>query len=197
MSGEASGVTEASETAAENNPENVVITESRSPGDAGSPGRKGRALPIVLAALCVVAAVVVGLLGWQAIAVARANRDAQQALDSARTRSVLVLSYAPATVDADIAKAREQLAGTFAAEFEQLVNAVVIPATKQQGLASKVEVTHSALLESYPDRADVLLLMHQVVTGDKQPQQEGNLQVKVTVTKAPDNRWLITNLQQI
>jgi Mce-associated membrane protein len=100
-------------------------------------------------------------------------------------------------VDADIAKAREQLSGTFAAQFDQLVNSVVLPATKQQGLASKVDVTHSAMMESHPDHADVLLLMHQVVSSNAQAPQEGTIQVKVTVTKTPDGQWLISNLQPI
>ncbi len=170
-----------------------------SPGESGSAtaGKKGRVLPIVLAALCVIAAVVVGLLSWQAIAAAHAKSDSDAALEAARTRSPLVLSYAPATVDADIDKARAQLSGTFAAQFDQLVNSVVLPATKQQGLSSKVDVTHSAMIESHPDRADVLLLMHQVMTSNNQPPQEGTIQVKVTVTKTPDGQWLISALQPI
>lgn len=180
----------------ENEPENTVSDAPASAG-ASTPGKRGRALPIILAALCVVAAVLVGLLSWQAIAAAHAKADSDAALDAARTRSVFVLSYAPPTVDADIAKARAQLSGTFAAQFDQLVNSVVLPATKQQGLASKVDVTHSAMMESHPDRADVLLLMHQVVTGNNQPPQEGTIQVKVTVTKTPDGQWLISSLQPI
>ena len=160
-------------------------------------GNNGRVLPIVLAALCVVAAVVVVLLGLQAKSASDAKADSDAALDAARTRSVFVLSYAPATVDADIAKDRAQLSGTFAAQFDQLVNSVVLPATKQQGLASKVDVTHSAMMESHPDRADVLLMMHQVVTSNNQQPQEGTIQVKVTVTKTPDGQWLISSLQPI
>jgi Mce-associated membrane protein len=187
-------------------PENIVADEPNSadaPASAtvGRPaaasGAKRGVLPIVLAALCVAAAVVVGLLGWQAISASHAQSDSDAALDAARTRSVFVLSYAPATVDADIQKARAQLSGTFAAQFDQLVNSVVLPATKQQGLASKVDVTHSAVIESHPDRADVLLLMHQVVSSTNQPPQEGTIQVKVTVTKTPDGQWLISSLQPI
>jgi Mce-associated membrane protein len=167
---------------------------------APAPSTGSRFLPIVLAALCVVASIVVGLLIWQHKADSDAKADSQAALDAARTRSVFVLSYAPATVDADIAKAREQLSGTFAGQFDQLINAVVIPATKQQGLASKVDVTHAALIEPLPDpldHADVLLFMHQVVSSTSQPPQEGTIQVKVTVTKTPDGQWLISSLQPI
>ena len=177
-------------------PENTVTDEATSTGAPAS-GNKARVLPIVLAVLCVIAAVLVGLLGWQAIAAKHAQSDSDSALDAARTRAPLVLSYAPATVDADIDKARAQLSGTFAAQFDQLVNSVVLPATKQQGLASKVDVTHSAMIESHPDRADVLLLMHQVVSSTNQPAQEGTIQVKVTVTKTKDGQWLISSLQPI
>jgi hypothetical protein len=183
----------------EEEPGNTVADEANSTGAPAS-GDKARILPIVLAVLCVIAAVLVGLLSWQAIAAKHAQSDSNAALDAARTRAPLVLSYAPATVDADVEKARAQLSGTFAAQFDQLVNTVVLPATKQQGLASKVDVTHSALIEPLPDpldHADVLLLMHQVVTGNNQAPQEGTIQVKVTVTKTKDGQWLISSLQPI
>ncbi|MBA2323058.1 MAG: hypothetical protein H0V92_03205 [Pseudonocardiales bacterium] len=178
-------------------PENTVIA---APSDADRASRTARVLPIALGALCVVLAVVVGLLSWQATSAARAHKDAAAALDAARTRSVLVLSYAPQTVDADVEKARAQLSGTFAAQFDQLVNQVVLPATKQQGLSSKVDVTHAALIEPLPDpadHADVLLFMHQVVSSNSQPPQEGTIQIKVTVTKSSDGQWLVSNLQPI
>lgn len=191
----------ADNTPTDNEAEDTMATgPSSTKGPASTSSTQGRVLPIVLAALCVVAAVVVGLLSWQAIAASQAKTASDQALDAARTRSVFVLSYAPATVDSDIAKAREQLSGTFAVQFDQLVNSVVLPATKQQGLASKVDVTHAALIEPLPDpldHADVLLFMHQVVSSTNQPPQEGTIQVKVTVTKTPDGQWLISSLQPI
>jgi len=197
--------TEVSEVPTDDEPENTMAdgvhsSEPATSDDTGARTGKGRALPIVLAGLCVLAAVLVGLLSWLAITAKHAQRDLDTALDAARTRAPLVLSYAPATIDADIAKAREQVSGAFAAQFDQLVNSVVLPATKQQGLASKVDVVHSALVEPVPDpldHADVLLMVHQVVTGNNQQPQEGTVQVRVTMTRTADGRWLISGLQPI
>jgi Mce-associated membrane protein len=130
----------------------------------------------------------------------QAQKADAAALESARTRAPVVLSYAPATVDKDIATARAQLSGTFAEQFDQLVNQVVLPATKQQGLASKTEVTHAALMESQGDQPgvrDVLVFLQQVVSGNNQQPQQGIIQVKVTVTKNPEGQWLVSNLQPI
>jgi Mce-associated membrane protein len=178
-------------------PEKTVTIAPSSSEGSGAAGKQAPLLPIVLAALCVAAAVVVGLLGWKVYTGSHTNHAEAAALDAARTRSVFVLSYAPATVDADIEKARQQLSGTFASQFDQLVNAVVLPAAKQQGLTSKVEVTHAAIMEYHPDHADVLLFMHQTVSSTTQPAQDGTIQVKITVTKTPDGQWLISNLQPI
>jgi Mce-associated membrane protein len=160
----------------------------------------GRTLPLVLGALCVVMAVVVGILIILTVSGPSSAKADAAAVEAARTKAPLVLSYAPATVDQDIATARQQLSGTFAQQFDQLVNQVVLPATKQQGLSSKTDVTHVALMESQPqqsDARDVLIFMHQTVSATGQPPQEGVIQVKVTVTKNAEGQWLVSNLQPI
>jgi Mce-associated membrane protein len=183
-------------SAADTEQENTVSDEPTAP--AGAKARP--VVPIVLGALGVIMLVVNGVLGFFLWSAHTKNRDNEAALDAARTRAPIVLSYAPATVDKDVEAARAQLSGTFAAQFDQLVNQVVLPATKQQGLGSKAETTHAALIDPQADhskQADVLVLMHQVVTSTTQPKQEGVIQVKVTVTKNPDGQWLVSNLQPI
>lgn len=169
------------------------------PTPQASPVRSGRALPLALGTLTVIAAVLVGLLGWQAISLSRTESDATAALESARTRTAQVLSFDPKTVDADIERARAQVSGTFAAQYDQLVNSVILPSSKEQGMSTKAEVKNAALINSQPDRAEALLLIHQAIASTAVPQpQEGTLQVKVTMTKSPrDGQWLISDLQPI
>jgi len=164
-----------------------------------SPPAKASRLPLILlGALVVAAAVVVGLLSWQAFSASQAQRNAEAALDAARTRTVQVLSYDPKTLDADLARARAQLSGAFAVQFDQLITSVIKPASKEQGLASKVEVIRSALIDSQPDRAEALLFLRQSITTTAVPQpQQETIQVKATMAKTEDGQWLISNLEPL
>ena len=97
------------------------------PAAAGA--KRAKVLPLVLGGLCLVLAVVVALLGWWAVSDRNTHKVDEAAVEAARTRAPLVLSYSPATVDQDIETARTQVAGKFAKSFDQLVNQVVMPAT--------------------------------------------------------------------
>jgi Mce-associated membrane protein len=174
-------------------------TDGGSDGPApAAPAKGGRTLPIVLAVLVVAAAVAVGLLGVHAWTLYQGQQDAAAALDQAKTRTVQVLSYDPKTVDADVARAKEQLSGSFAAQFDQLANVLILPSAKQQGLTSEVDVKNAAIIDSQADRAEVLILLHQKVSSSATPQPvEGTIQVKTTVSKGADGQWLISNLQPL
>jgi Mce-associated membrane protein len=189
-------------------PEKPVTTSTPESKAAGDPkdepkqnaAKRAKMLPFVLGGLCLVLAVVVGLLGWWAISDLNKQKVDEAALEAARTRAPLVLSYAPATVNQDIETARAQLTGEFSQQFDQLVAQVVMPATKQQGLTSKCATTHAALADApsvQPDARDVLVFMQQEVTGANQQGQKGLIQVKVTVTRTPEGEWKVSNLQPV
>lgn len=190
-----------------NEPEKPVTTSTPESKPYGVPedppaaqAKRAKVLPFVLGGLCLALAVVVALLGVWAISDLNKHKVDEAALEAARTRAPLVLSYAPATVNQDIETARAQLSGEFAAQFDQLVAQVVMPATKQQGLTSKCVTTHAALTDApsvQDDSRDVLVFMQQEVSGGNQPGQKGIVQVKVTVTKTPEGEWKVSNLQPV
>jgi Mce-associated membrane protein len=194
---------------AKSEPEKPVTSKSSEPKPYGVPedppadqakASRSKVLPLVLGGLCLVLAVVVALLGVWAITDASARKVDEAAVEAAKTSAPLVLSYAPATVNQDIETARKQLTGKFAADFDQLVNQVVLPATKQQGLTSKCTTAHAALTDTpsaEPDGRDVLVIMQQEVTGPNAQGQKGLIQVKVTVVKTPEGEWKVSFLQPV
>ncbi|WP_051579444.1 hypothetical protein [Pseudonocardia acaciae] len=156
---------------------------------------------VVLAVLALAAAVAVAVLGWQAFTQASAQGDRDAALEAARTSTAAVLSYDSKTLDADLAKARASVSGDFAAKFNELTNAVIVPAARQQELSAKATVLRAALIDNgtdptaRPDRFQALVFVNQATTviGQPQPRVTGT-PLKVTLTKV-DGAWLITDLQ--
>ncbi len=173
-------------------PETIMDTEARTAG--GSKTR--RLIPIALAVLVLATAVAVGLLGWQAIRAADAERTAVGALDAARTNTGQVLSFDSTTIDADLARSRTLVSGTFATQFEQRVSEVIMPAIQQQAITTKAEVVRSALIDARPDQVDALLFVDQTTTTSGNPApQRTPAQLRVTMTRNVDGRWLISDLQ--
>jgi Mce-associated membrane protein len=159
--------------------------------------RRPTPLVIVLGVLVVLSAVGVGLLGWQAWTDHQAQRDRAEALDAARVGAGQVLTFDPANVNAQLAAARKIVSGTFAAQFDQLATAAIVPATQQDGLATKADVTRAAVVDSQPDQVDVLLFVRQTSSSKSQPQaQSVTNQVKLTMTRA-EGRWLISTMQPL
>lgn len=157
-----------------------------------------RRLPIALAVLVIASAVPVGLLGSQAIHVANTEQNAADALDAAVTSTGQVLSYSSKTLDADLARARAQLSGTFAAQFEEMAGNLIVPTAQQQDVSSKVEVLRSALIDAQQDRAEVMLYLSQTASATSQPQpQRGIIQITVTMTKTEDGQWLISEMRPL
>jgi Mce-associated membrane protein len=174
------------------------------PGSSGSkptgwlPPAVRRLVPIVLAVLVLAAAVGVGLLGWQAMRAADAERAAAEALDAARTSTGQALSFDSKTIDADLARSRAVVSGAFAAQFEQRVNEVIMPAVRQQAVTTKAEVVRAALIGVRPGQVDALLFVDQTTTTSARPQpQRTPVQIRVTMTRTDDGRWLLSDLQPL
>jgi Mce-associated membrane protein len=154
-------------------------------------------VPIVLAVLALGSAVAVAVLGWQTFSDARTQRAQDAALEAARTSTIQVLSYDSKTLDADLARSRALISGTFAAKFEELASGVIVPAVKQQNLGTKATVARSAVIDAQPDQVRALLFVNQATTigSDPAPHTAAN-QVRVTMTWT-DGRWLISDLQPL
>lgn len=147
--------------------------------------------------LVVVAAVGVGWLGWVALRDAAAEQTRVEALEAAMTRTEQVLSYDTKTLDADLSRAREQVSGGFAAQYESMVQGLIRPAAQAEQIATKADVVRAAVISSGPEQMEAVLYINQVTTAASNPEPiNGTNQVRVTMTRT-DDKWLISELTPV
>jgi Mce-associated membrane protein len=107
-----------------------------------------------------------------------------------------MLSYQPATVDAQLNSARDLLTGSFKGSYTSLINDVVIPGAKQQQISAVATVPRAASVSAEPNHAVVLVFVNQtVVVGTDAPTNTAS-SVRVTLDKHGD-KWLISKFQPV
>jgi Mce-associated membrane protein len=176
-----------------------TVAEVDQPTDAPRPSAVPASrprLPLVLGIVLGVSAVAVGVLGWQAVSASRAEANQDAALAAARTEIPQVLSFSASTLDADLARARGLVSGTFANQFNQLTGEVVGPAIKQQGITTKAKVLRTGVVDDQPGRVTVLMYVQQDTSGAGQPAHQAVNQVEATMTEV-HGKWLISDMQAL
>ncbi|AKK28791.1 hypothetical protein [Mycobacterium sp. EPa45] len=121
----------------------------------------------------------------------------QQAIGAARDGTVALLSYAPDSLDKDLANAKSHLTGEFLKYYSQFTDQIVAPAAKQKGVKTEATVARAALSEMHPDNATVLVFVNQVTTSKDRPDPAlatSSVMVKLTKT---DGHWLISEFNPI
>lgn len=121
----------------------------------------------------------------------------QRVTDAAREGTVALLSYAPETLDKDLANAKSHLTGEFLKYYSDFTDKIVAPAAKQKGVKTEATVARAAVSEMAPDRAVVLVFVNQVTTSKDRPDPAlATSSVMVTMVKQ-DNRWLISEFNPV
>lgn len=117
---------------------------------------------------------------------------ATAAVESASSATATLLSYAPETIDADLAAARSVMTGEFATYYGGFTSQVVAPAARERGVKAQAHVIDSALMELRPDHAKVLVFLKQETASRERPEAAVTASsVAVTVTKV-GGTWLIS-----
>jgi len=167
---------------------------------AGIGTRAARVRTLIRNGLCatvLLAAALAGVLGWRAYSAAAAEDATSAALDAARTRTAELLSYSAPTLDADLARAKQQVTGDFTQRFDQLASTLIAPSTRQQGITTKATVARAAVIDARSDRVVTLLFVNQATTMNGQPRPvQHTSQAKVTMSKV-DDTWLISDVTPI
>ncbi len=149
-------------------------------------------LPILALALAASAA----FFKWQESYIRNSAAAGIESLAAAKESTVALLSYQPATVEKDLAGARNRLTGPFKESYSQLIHDVVIPGAKKQHIAAVATVAAASSVSSNPNHAVALLFVNQTVTiGDDSPSQTESA-VRVTLDKS-GNRWLISGFDPV
>ena len=177
----------------------IAVTPVLDEPEVGAKRRRRWLLPALLAALLIASAGAAGGVYWWIYRPDQQTNAAaqQQATNAARDGTVALLSYAPATLDKDLANAKSHLTGEFLKYYGDFTDKIVAPAAKQKGVKTEATVTRAAVSEMHPDRAVVLVFVNQVTTSKDRPDPAlATSSVMVTMVKQ-DGRWLISEFNPV
>jgi len=125
-------------------------------------------------------------------------RDRQkQVTDAARDGTVALLSYAPDSLDKDLANAKSHLTGEFLKYYSQFTDQIVAPAAKEKGVKTEATVARAAVSELHPNDAVVLVFVNQVTTSKDRPDPALATSSVVVKLSKTDGRWLISEFNPV
>lgn len=117
--------------------------------------------------------------------------DKSAVLTAAADGTVAVLSYAPATLDADFARAKSHLTGEFLDYYAQFTEKLVGPAATNAEATSTATVERSAISDITPDSATALLFVNQSQSSKDKPQPGLAMNVVRVELQKINGVWLI------
>jgi Mce-associated membrane protein len=127
----------------------------------------------------------------------RARSATTDVVGAATQGTVSLLSYAPESVDPDLAAARSHLTGEFLTYYSDFADQIVAPAAKQKGVRATAAVVRVAPAEVGADSAKVLVFVDQTTTSRENPGPVHSASsVMVGMTKVGP-RWLISSFDPL
>lgn len=157
-----------------------------------SSGRR-RIVAVVALLLAAVAATATVVGNHRAAGVEEARAEA---LESARTRVPVLLSYDSSTLEGDLERAAEQTTGDFADDYRRILDEVVTPTASQREISTTAEVAEGGVVSGDANEVVVLVLLTQTTTASDQRPTISGSRVEVTM-RAVDGTWKIAGLQPV
>lgn len=149
------------------------------------------ALGVVLVALAM--AVFAGVQAQRAAAASDARGDA---LDAAKNRVPVLLSYDKATLDEDLDRALDQTTGSFTDDYEQILTEVVEPTAQRRGISTNASISAAGVVSGDRDEVVVLLFLTQTTTAKGDRSSVSGSRVEVTMARVGDD-WKIAGLKPV
>ncbi|MFF2086869.1 h domain protein [Nocardia sp. NPDC058176] len=150
-----------------------------------------------LTALGLIAAIVLGVSGYQIWQHDRTEQARTDAMSAASSTVSAMFTYESATVDTELPKAADGLTESFRNDYLQLINEAIAPGAKEKQLAVKATTQAEGVVEADPERAVVLLYLNQLTTSKDTPDgTTSGSRVRVSLEKA-DDRWLVAQVTPV
>lgn len=121
----------------------------------------------------------------------------QTVIDAASTATVVLLSYAPDTLDRDLDRARTLMVGDFLTYYGKFSSEVVAPAVRDKGIKASAQVMNAALMEMSTDTAKVLLFLNQETMSRDRPEPALTASSVVVTLNKVGGHWLIAALDPV
>lgn len=159
----------------------------------------GSRLGAVLAAALLAATAAAGSVYWWLYRPDLLTDQAaqQEVLAAAKSGAEAVLTYAPESVDQDLADAKSHLTGDFLQKYSDFADTVVGPATRERGVKTEATVARVAVSSMQPGRAEVLAFVNQVTTSKERPTPAlATSSVIITLVRTGGS-WLISEFNPV
>lgn len=163
----------------------------------GMGARRFRMLLTAVAASCAILLGLGGWLGWSSWTAHGADVARAESVDAARDLVPALLSYHAASLDADVARARDLVTGPFADEYTRLLDQVVVPATRTGQLSTDARATRVAVVSAEPGQARLLVFVDQSTTSPSEPRPATTSSRATVDLTEVDGRWLVSGLQPL
>ncbi|WP_299560787.1 hypothetical protein [uncultured Mycolicibacterium sp.] len=122
---------------------------------------------------------------------------AAAAVAAARTGTEQLLSYAPDTVEQDMAAARSLTTGEFRTYYGRFADEVLVPAARDEGITATARVVDAAVSELGPEHAEVLVFLDTETAGRDRPEPARTAASVLVRLDRVDGRWLIAALEPL
>lgn len=150
-----------------------------------------------LAAAGVIAAIVLGVSGYQLWQQDKTEQARTDAMSTASRTVSAMFTYEPATVDTELPRAADNLTESFRADYLKLIEQAIAPGAKEKQLTVKATTQAEGVVSADPEHAVVLLYLNQLTTSKDSPEgATSGSRVRVTLDKA-DNRWLVAQVTPV
>lgn len=121
---------------------------------------------------------------------------ARSVVSAASQGVTALLSYAPDSLESDLAAAKSHLTGEFLAYYSKFSDEVLGPTAKQKQITTKATVVRVAVSELRPESAIVLFYVNQASSSKDKPFVLTANSAIVTLTKT-DGTWLISAFEPV
>ncbi|MFE9784415.1 h domain protein [Nocardia salmonicida] len=150
-----------------------------------------------LAAAGLIAALVLGVSGYQLWQQDKTEQARTDAMSTASRTVSAMFTYEPATVDTELPRAADNLTESFRAEYLKLIEQAIAPGAKEKQLTVKATTQAEGVVSADPEKAVVLLYLNQLTTSkDATEGTTSGSRVRVSLDKA-DNRWLVSQVTPV
>ncbi|MFD6101782.1 h domain protein [Nocardia salmonicida] len=150
-----------------------------------------------LAAAGLVAAVVLGVSGYQLWQQDKTEQARTDAMSTASRTVSAMFTYEPATVDTELPRAADNLTESFRAEYLKLIEQAIAPGAKEKQLTVKATTQAEGVVSADAEKAVVLLYLNQLTTSKDAPEgTTSGSRVRVSLDKA-DDRWLVSQVTPV
>ncbi|WP_051198438.1 hypothetical protein [Gordonia shandongensis] len=118
-------------------------------------------------------------------------------LTATKEGTAAILSYRADTAPRDVAAAQKRLTGAFADEYRTLARTEVLPAAKDRGLSSTVNISGVSVVEAEKESAQAMVFVTQQVSSERDDDPTTTATaIRVGLVKH-DDRWLIESFQPL